>query len=157
MTKKMELKSQKRMLQSPLKIPTHVHIYIYIYTRLSIWCDNTKHAELAISGPLYSWKRYKRLWITGTVLVTTEWGKNSLNPVSIRWPRWHSKHFCVLIFVGANDQLHVFVREGPLAQHCYVLTQFLHLFITKFTTGPVMNRLFSASQNFKRKKKLLTN
>jgi hypothetical protein len=36
-------------------------------------------------------------------------------------------------------------------QHCYTLTQLLHLFITEFTTGPVMHKLFSASQNLKKK------
>jgi len=38
MAKKMELKSQKRMLESPLKIPAPVRIY----THSSIWCDKTK-------------------------------------------------------------------------------------------------------------------
>jgi plasmid maintenance system antidote protein VapI len=36
-------------------------------------------------------------------------------------------------------------------QHCYILTQLLHLFITKFTTGPVMHKLFSTSQNCTKK------
>lgn len=153
----MEVKSQKRMLQLPLKITAPV----YIYTHLSIWCDNTKNAELAFSGR-YTVAGDTKGWMETYMdkrygLVTADWGKNSLNPVSIRWPMtWQT--LCVSIFVEANDQLHVFVREiihgpwrGQLMKHCYILTQLLHLFITKFTTRLVMHKLFSASQNCKKK------